>query len=152
MAEFRLSNFTSGAVLTAAELNTGLTYAAYTPTVTQGVAVTSTTNFARYTKFGKFVHVSNQVTCTSSGTTNSKIIINLPVNASSNNFIMGNASINETACFALYDSSSGIALSLSLDGPSSIRNDGVRQGNSASTVTQVINGTVIRFNLTYEAA
>lgn len=89
MAEFRLSNFTSGAVLTAGELNTGLTFADYTPTLTQSATITKTVNWARYTKFGKLVYGSIKLTASASGTANNKIIVDLPVSASSNNYIIG---------------------------------------------------------------
>jgi hypothetical protein len=87
MATF--GTFTSGQVLTAAELNTAGVWQGYTPTWTQSVAITKTVDFARYTQLNKFVRGSIKMTATSAGTANNKILVGLPVNAAANNFIMG---------------------------------------------------------------
>jgi len=89
MASFLESNFAAGQVLTAAELNAGLTFTDYTPTWTQSAAITKTVDFARYTKFGKLVIGSVKMTASSAGTGNNKILVGLPVNASANNVLMG---------------------------------------------------------------
>lgn len=143
MAEFRLSNFTDGAVLTAAELNTGLTYATYTPVWTQGNTITHTVDTARYTQFGKLVIGEIVLTATTAGTANNKITISLPVNASSNNKTVGSGFFSNSDRFALYDTSTTMSLGL----PSSTGTPLVN-----TTAGAVPNGGVVVFQLTYEAA
>lgn len=172
MAEFRLSNFTSGAVLTAAELNTGLTYASYTPDWTQGVAITKTVNWARYTQFGKMVSGSIKMTATGAGTANTKITVSLPANASTNNFLMGtmvwydanqggNTQYNYSPHASLYESTSTIAfteMAPSSDGPRNTRSDS-RLGQdytsiagTAVTGVTIASGDIIYIQFQYEAA
>jgi hypothetical protein len=143
MAEFRLSNFTSGAVLTAAELNTGLTYATYTPVWTQSSIITHTLNTARYTQFGKLVIAEVQLTSTTAGTGGNKITISLPVNASSNNTVLGSGHAPSGPRFALYDTSTTMTI-------------GVNQTNIANALvnltSEIQNGVTVIFKLNYEAA
>lgn len=174
MAEFRLSNFTSGAVLTASELNTGLTYASYTPDWTQGVAITKTVNWARYTKFGKMVSGSIKMTATGAGTANTKITVSLPVNASTNNFLMGemmfvddssNTDI-QTSVSAFYETAStlsfypfvanGLALSIGSTGVQGTTlkfgQDFTAGNGTAVTGITVASGDIIYIQFQYEAA
>lgn len=169
MAEFRLSNFTSGAVLTAAELNTGLTYASYTPTFTQSVAITKTVDFARYTQFGKLVIGSVKLTASSAGTANNKVLIGLPVTASSNNFLIGNMIVyiaaaqnkySYTSSAAMFDSSTTMSFSVknSTGGNAGASGDDKRFGENftlaGASVTgyTVASGDIIYVNFQYEAA
>jgi hypothetical protein len=87
MATF--GTFVANQTLTAAELNTAGAWQAYTPTWTQNVAITKTVNWARYTQLGKWVQGSVKMTATGAGTANNKMLVGLPVNASSDNFIIG---------------------------------------------------------------
>jgi len=150
MAEFRLSNFTSGTALTAAELNTGLTYANYTPTWTQSVAIDKTVDWARFTQFGKLVHVSVKMTATSAGTSNNSILIGLPVTANSNNFIMGWGFFNlEFPLLAIYNSATTVSFrAVTTDNPN---NTGLTAAPTNLNVAIAIGG-VYYMNLTYEAA
>lgn len=50
----------------------------YTPTLTQGVTVTKTAEFARYKQQGKTVHVEVSLACTSAGTAGTAIVVGLP--------------------------------------------------------------------------
>ena len=143
MAEFRLSNFTSGAVLTAAELNTGLTYASYTPVWTQSNTITNTVNVARYTQFGKLVIAQIQLTSTTTGTAGNKITVSLPVNASSNNKILGSAFYNQAIRYALYDTSTTTMIG---------GNPTTFGAAFSNTTAGVGNADVVAFLLTYEAA
>lgn len=97
MAEFRLSNFTSGAVLTAVELNTGLTYATYTPVWVQGAkTITHTLDWARFTQFGKYVSGTVKMTSTTTGAGTTSIHqVTLPVEANSNNNVFGAGWVSE---------------------------------------------------------
>jgi hypothetical protein len=72
--------FVASTVLTAAQLNgIGEAWTSYTPTVTQGVGVTSTVSYAKYSRVNKIVTLSVAVTCTSAGTAGSTINVTLPV-------------------------------------------------------------------------
>ena len=72
--------FVAGDVLTAAELNAiGETWISYTPAITQGVGITKTIDYAKYTQVNKIVVVSIAVRCTSAGTASNVINITLPV-------------------------------------------------------------------------
>ena len=151
MAEFRLSNFTSGAVLTAAELNTGLTYGTYTPVWTQSSTITHTRNWARYTVFGKLVVASIKLTSTTAGTAGNAIKITLPVNASSDNQALGTAVFDgltgaEGARFALYDTSTTMVFSgpFSAADPMGTTNFGVSN--------TIASGNIFYCTLQYEAA
>lgn len=149
MAEFRLSNFTDGSVLTAAELNTGLTYADYTPVWTQSTTITHTKNWAQYTVFGKLVTASIKLTSTTAGTAGQIIKVTLPVNASSNNFILGTAVLTGVAGvsgrFALYDTSTTMVFGGAIGGANAPTGD-------YGTSTTVASGNVLHIALTYEAA
>ena len=73
---------TSGQVLTAATLNTiGAAWVDYTPTLTQGVAVTKTISYARYCQFQKTVIVQVYLIATSAGTAASEVVVGLPLTA-----------------------------------------------------------------------
>lgn len=151
MAEFRLSNFTDGAVLTAAELNTGLTYATYTPVWTQGTTITHTKNWAQYTVFGKLVIASIKLTSTTAGTASNTIKVTLPVNASANNQSLGTAVFDglfnaDSARFALYDTSTTMVFSGAISAT-----DPMGSNNLGSTVT-IGSGDIFYCTLTYEAA
>jgi len=87
MAAF--GSFVAGQVLTAAELNAAGTWQDYTPSWTQSATITKTVNFARYTQFNKIVMGSVKMTATSAGTANNKVLVGLPVAASSNQFALG---------------------------------------------------------------
>jgi hypothetical protein len=149
MAEFRLSNFTSGSALTAAELNTGLTYGTYTPTWTQGVTIDRVVDWARFTKFGKFVNASIKLTSTSVGvgTSGSVVTIALPEPANSNNFILGQAHFSmpnfNQARYALYNTSTTMRFSTSL---------GTVVDVNSSMTNQVLANSVVYVQITYEAA
>jgi hypothetical protein len=58
----------SGQVLTAATMNTiGAAWESYTPTLTQGVSVGKTVNYAKYCQIQKTVILQVLLTCTGSG-------------------------------------------------------------------------------------
>ncbi len=177
MAEFRLSNFTSGVALTAAELNTGLTFTDYTPDWTQSATITKTVNWARYTQFGKLVIGTVKMTATSAGTANNKVLVGLPVNAASNNYIMGSFTYLDTsdifdqiyAAQIIYDSPTSVAFFPSpASGSSNPRNgltgtgdanvnirmgqDYTSSGGTLVTGLTVGSGDVIFMQFMYEAA
>ena len=72
--------FVAGDVLTAAELNAiGEAWISYTPAISQGVGITKTVDYAKYTQVNKIVVVSVALNCTSAGTASNTILITLPV-------------------------------------------------------------------------
>lgn len=147
MAEFRLSNFTDGAVLTAAELNTGLTYADYTPVWTQGITITHTKTFARFTQFGKMVVASIRLLSTTAGTAGDVVKVTLPVNASSNNYILGHVATGpaggqQAGRYALFDTSTTAVLGGAFSGTLLLVN----------TTAQIANAATLTCTLVYEAA
>jgi hypothetical protein len=163
VAEFRLSNFTSGNALTAAELNTGLTYADYTPTWTQSVAITKTVDWARYTVFGKLVHASIKMTSSGAGTANNKILVGLPVNASSNNLLMGITNFvdsgltnayNYAPRSVFYESASTIGFSTTNSAASNDKRWGedFTISNNTQTGFTIASGDILYVQITYEAA
>ena len=158
MAEFRLSNFTSGAVLTAAELNTGLTYASYTPDWTQSATITKTVNWARYTQFGKMVMGSIKMTATGAGTANNRMIVSLPVSASADNFMIGSAIFIDDSTapdeayrmFAVYESSTTMSFIVTY-GAGGV-DATLRFGNTGAGGITVASNDVFNINFQYEAA
>ena len=74
--------FVAGDVLTAAELNgIGEAWTTYAPTLTQGVALTNTVQYAKYTQVNKLVFVAVSLQITSAGTAGNVIKLGLPITA-----------------------------------------------------------------------
>lgn len=150
MAAF--GSFVAGQVLTAAELNAAGTYSTYTPSFTQSAAITKTTNWARYSQFNDIVIASIKLTASSAGTANNPIVIGLPVNASSNNFVMGTAiftdTINNYSLTAVYNSTSTISF---ID-MSSVRAANLRVGETSGGFMTIASGHIFYVHLMYEAA
>jgi len=156
MATF--GTFVSGQILTAAELNGAGAWQDYTPTWTQSAAITKTVNWARYTQLNKWVQVQIRMTATGAGTANNKILVGLPVNASTNNYLMGlcyYADGGQTGTgipvFAIFDSASAVAFlgTAANEGDPSVGQMGLTTSGNAITVAST---DVIQVNLTYEAA
>ena len=167
MATF--GTFVAGQVLTAAELNTGGAWQGYTPTFTQSVAITKTTDFARFTQLGKWVQGSLKLTASSAGTANNKIFVGLPVAASANNHIVGScywkdASGTDLFKFrsilsAIYESSTTMAFSPmnstseATNATSDVRlGQNYTSGGSSTTGFTVASGDIIYVQFSYEAA
>ena len=71
--------FVAGNTLTAAQLNSiGEAWTSYTPTVSQGVAVTCTVSYAKWAQVNKIVIVQANLVLTSAGTGGSVIAVSLP--------------------------------------------------------------------------
>ena len=162
MATF--GTFAAGQVLTAAELNTTGAWTSYTPTFTQSATITKTVNWAKYMQLGDLVFVNLKMTASSAGTTNNKILIGLPVNASSDNFLMGqliyfDASVTPKYVYmlraALYESTSTVAFHVSAsaasDGDTRWGQQWFSNGNIQSAVV-IESGDVVYCQLMYEAA
>lgn len=163
MATF--GTFVAGQVLTAAELNTAGSWSTYTPTWTQSATITKTTNWARYTQLGKWVQGSIKMTASSAGTANNKILVGLPVNASTNNFILGQylwkfsgGEIYWTM-ECLYESSTTMAFKPLGDAGSNPQRSNDKRfgenftvGNTSVTGITVASGDIIWIQFAYEAA
>lgn len=100
--QWTAQGISSGAVLPAATLQSiGAAWVDYTPTLTQGVAVTKTINSARYCQFQKTVLVTVKMTATGAGTGGQFVLIGLPLAART-----GNATVTGTV--GIYDASTNI--------------------------------------------
>ncbi len=140
---------TSGQVLTAATLNTiGAAWETYTPTLTQGVAVSKTTVVARYCQFQKTVIVNIMMNPTSTGTSGSALTVGLPIAArANNNQIVGNGFI--------YDNSPQFNYNVSAYLSSTTTFNALYQGGSpwgTNPSLAIANGDQIQFMITYEVA
>lgn len=155
MATF--GTFVSGQILTAAELNGAGAWQDYTPTWTQSAAITKTVNWARYTQLNKLVNVSVKMTATGAGTANNPIKIGLPVNASTNNFLMGLLIVQDESStpdvfsvrYAVFDSASIISFVTTGAIDAALR---WGQTDAGSTAATIASGDIVYLNLMYEAA
>jgi hypothetical protein len=156
MATF--GTFVAGQVLTAAELNSAGVWQDYTPSWTQSATISKTVNWARYVQLGKWVQGSVKMTATSAGTATNEIRVGLPVAASSNNSILGNAqtiaaSDSQFSTFWVFYSSSTVCNFSPTDagiGGSAVRFWGV--STTADAVNTVASGDIIYMQFCYEAA
>lgn len=160
MATF--GTFVAGQVLTAAELNTAGAWQDYTPSWTQSATISKTVNWARYTQLGKWVQGSVKMTATSAGTANNIIKVGLPVNASSNNFLMGICLFNDESetpdiflrgpWFNVFDSGSTLSFVSLISGGNS-SNATLRNGQTgAGTDVTVASGDIMYVQFSYEAS
>ena len=166
MATF--GTFVAGQVLTAAELNGAGAWQDYTPSWTQSATISKTVNWARYTQLNKLVMGTVKMTATSAGTANNKVLVGLPVTASSNNFVIGTMSYFDTGATnpyyvgnsltTFFESSTTMSFSwVELSGgsvASSARSGDVRFGQTsgaAGSIT-VASGDIIYVQFAYEAA
>lgn len=77
-------------------------WVSWTPTVTQSGSVTVTNTRSRYTRHGRTIHFSINVSVTGSGTASNEIVVSLPVEAASAN------DITAAGTGLVYDDSVGI--------------------------------------------
>jgi len=75
--------WSSGDILTAADLNAIGLWTSYTPVVTQNGARTVTVNYAEYSQINKLCFVNLDLSLTNAGTTANLVTVSLPVNFSS---------------------------------------------------------------------
>jgi mannitol-1-phosphate/altronate dehydrogenase len=94
----------SGQILTAATLNTiGAVTVDYTPTLTQGVAVTKTVVQARYFQFQKFVQGTIVLNATSAGTAGQVVAVGLPISARATSTMTAFGYIYDASTNVMYD-------------------------------------------------
>lgn len=125
----------------------------YVPTLTQGVAVTKTAEFARYKQQGKTVHVEVSLACTSAGTAGSAVVIGLPPLAPVGYRLLGSG--------AIYDASGGPMYHIGGVWWVSATTANIRVGGgfvgAAGTATggftaALASGDLVTMKLTYETA
>lgn len=122
-------------------------WTSYTPTLTQGGAVTKTVTYAKYLQFGKMVTVTVNLLSTGVGTAGQNVVVGLPITAANANAIVGS--------FRYLDS--GTALWVGTCFGSSTTTVVLQTANVAAefgqspAVTMAANDTV-QISVTYEAA
>lgn len=128
-------------------------WSTWTPSITQGVAVTSTIATARYIKMGRVVHCYMRINVTSSGTSGQDVIITLPVPGFAHGgsaIPVGSGWVYDSSTTTMYEGSWGILGSgLTVDMASDATG-----GNAWGIVPAIglASGDIISFGLTYEAA
>ena len=95
---------TAGQILTSATLNTiGAVWVDYTPTLTQGVAVTKTTSYARYCQIQTLIVVEIFLIATSAGTAANGVRVGLPVTAKNTGQLFGSGLIYDASTNTMYN-------------------------------------------------
>jgi hypothetical protein len=162
MATF--GTFVAGQVLTAAELNTAGAWQDYTPSWTQSATISKTVDWARYTQIGKWVQGSVKMTATSAGTANNKVLVGLPVSASSNNFVVGSMVVYDNGTRyqfgfnipALFESSTTMSFGMYFtDATSAFASTDIRFGQNSTSGNNglvVASGDILYIQFSYEAS
>jgi len=143
--------FVAGSVLTAAELNgIGEAWTSYTPTVTQGVAITKTITYAKYARVNKTVIVSVSLALTSAGTASSILTVSLPLTS------LNTSSFTTVGQAFFYDASAATPYPLvSAAASTSVAFWSTTAGGNffgAIPAVTVANGDFIGFTVAYEVA
>ena len=142
---------TSGQVLTAATLNTiGAAWVDYTPTLSQTVTVSKTITAARYCQIQKTIHVMVNLTCTSNGTNGGRVLVGLPITASSADRPMGTFLLIGGPSH--YGNKVGMIISSTTTTVGGFMTDGISNWFGVSPAFQLLNGDSLLLSFTYEAA
>lgn len=152
----------AGSVLTAAYWNTQVrdnlnmvaplmtTWTDYSPTLSQGVTVTYTKNYAKYVQIGKFVWVNAYLSATSSGTSGSIIAVTLPVTAATSTPMqVGSGSLYRSAATTFYSCSVILGSTTSVWFVNDASGANVVGTNPSY---QMVSNDAVRISLFYEAA
>ena len=152
MATQYTAGLTTGQVLTAATMNSiGAAWESYTPTISQGVALTKNVGYAKYTQINKLIICHIMCTITSAGTPGSVLNVSLPkVAAYIDAPYFG---CNGTATF--YDASTATPYVLGVHslGSSNTAFVGIAAGGNyfgAIPAVTVANGDTVSFIISYE--
>jgi hypothetical protein len=146
--------FVAGAVLEASQLNgIGEAWTSYTPTVTAGVTVTNTIQYAKYARVNKLIFVSVALACTSAGSAGSPIYISLPVTAATGGGSFG----NPIGAGGFYDTSTTVQYNGTVTQTSTTLMAMFANGTGGSLFGQfpsitVASGDLVFFNAIYQAA
>jgi hypothetical protein len=146
--------FVAGDVLTAAELNgIGEAWTSYTPTLTVGVNVTNTVQYAKYTQVNKLVFVSVSLSCTSAGTAANVINITLPITAATGGGSFG----APIGAGGFYDASTTVQYNGTVVQNGTTAMSMFANGTGGSLFGQfpsitVASGDIVFFNAIYQAA
>lgn len=129
---------------------------AWTPAITQGVAVTSTVQHAKFTKFGRTVHAQARLSVTSAGTAGQSVDVTIPVvapNAGATTLSAGWGSIIDVSV-ASYIGQAFLNSSLVPQKFAFVTDSSGASANAWGVAPSVAlaSGDVITFSLTYEAA
>lgn len=143
--------WSSGDILTAADLNAIGVWTSYTPVVTQNGARTVTVNYAEYSQINKLCFVNLDLELTNAGTTANLVTVSLPVNFSSA------TAVRTSGSGLLYDSSATdvILLTAVYNSASTVRfitettTDPV-SGLGVNPAFALASGDVISLSLVYE--
>jgi hypothetical protein len=150
MATQYTAGLTTGQVLTAATMNSiGAAWESYTPTITQGVAITKTITYAKYTQIQKLVVVNVSMPLTSAGTAGNGVSVTLPITAAASQRLGGS--------FQFYDASANTSY-VGLPFMLSTTSVGFITGASADSyfgglpAVTIANGDYLFSTIIYEAA
>lgn len=151
MATQYTAGLTSGQVLTSATMNSiGAAWETYVPAVTQGAAITKTTNFSEYARIQKTVTWAALFQFTGAGGAGNAISTTLPITASwGGTFaVFGKALFYDTSINRTYLLSAGSTTGANL----AFWYDGVANFFGAAPAVTVANGDWLSFTITYEAS
>ena len=153
MATQYTAGLTSGQVLTAATMNSiGAAWESYTPTVTQGVALTKTIDYANYCRIQRFVVVHVTLTITSAGTASSTLGCSLPISAA--NADQPYFGCNGSATFYDANLATPYVLGAHMGSGSVLNFVGIAAGGNyfgAIPAVTAANGDVLSFMVCYES-
>ena len=152
--------WTAGQTVTATSLNAQLRdnmlhaseIQTYTPTLTQGAAVTKTVNYARYWQTGKRVQAQVFLSVTATGTASVQVAVSLPVTAAAVvplSMALGSGWIYDASPTpTLYQG----AVLLATTTTAALRIDGSTNNVGAFPSFALGSGDIVTFSFDYEAA
>lgn len=150
MATQWTAGLTDNTALPAATLNRiGAAWESYTPTITQGVAITKTITYAKYTQIQKLVIVNVSMPLTSAGTAGNGVSVTLPITAAASQRLGGS--------FQFYDVSAntshvGVPFLLSTTSVGFITSASADSYFGGLPAVTIANGDYLFSTIIYEAA
>jgi len=124
-------------------------WTSYTPTLTQTGAVTKTVDYAKYVQVGKTVVGSVSLTVTGAGTTNTDVLVGVPVTAAvGSGVVIGMAQVFDDSAGASYLGVCRLASTTTLD----MMRDGATAPIGQTPNFALASPDLIRLSFHYEAA
>jgi hypothetical protein len=125
-------------------------WTSYTPTLTQGAAITLTVNYSKWTRGPRRTITWNfHLTCTTAGTGGSGIVLTVPVTAAAINGLSGQARFYDTSTVTSYVvQASGNATTTVVF----YHDTSTASALGAAPAVTIANGDVLTGSITYEAA